>query len=108
MKRYPDRKWTYVGIDDGAIYGLSHLCRQEEFKKIVLINMPITHELGNTIELLNGFDCNKIKFIYGDKDASYKYTPLLKRLYIDVFSVKGADHAFTGMIDSFVNLQIFV
>ena len=108
LQKYPNKRWTFVGIDEGATYGLSQLRHKQKFEKMVLINMPMTHELGKTIELLNGIDRNNIKFVYGERDESYKYTPLLKRLYIDVFTVKGADHTFSDMMYSFVMLQRFV
>ncbi len=105
LKKYPNMEYIFVGIDRGAIYGLSRLCHKIDFKKMMLINMPISYELGETIDLLSRVDRKKIKFVYGDKDSSYRYTPLLKRLYADVVTVKGADHSFMGMSYSFVDLQ---
>ena len=95
----------FVGIDEGAVFGLSYLCRQINFRKILLINMPISYELDKTVSLLNGVDRRHLKFVYGDADSSYRYTPLLKRLYADVITVKGADHCFTGMSADFLDLQ---
>ena len=97
--------YRFVGMDEGATYGLSYLCHQLDFKKMMLINMPISHELDKTVGLLSGVDRRILQFVYGDEDRSYRYTPLLKRLYADVITVKGADHSFTGMSSSFINLQ---
>ncbi len=98
-------EYRFIGIDEGATYGLSHMCRQIGFTKMLLINMPISYELDQTVALLNGVDRRTLRFVYGEEDRSYRYTPLLKRLYADVITVKGADHNFTGMSSSFVDLQ---
>lgn len=97
--------YRFVGIDEGATYGLSIMCHQLNFQKMLLINMPMNYELDKTVELLNGVDRKKLCFVYGDEDRSYRYTPLLKRLYAEVITVKGADHNFTGMRGPFINLQ---
>lgn len=104
-EKFDAMSYRFVGIDEGAAYGLSHLCRQINFQKMLLINMPMSYELDKTVELLTGLDRTKLRFVYGDGDRSYRYTPLLKRFYADVITVKGADHNFTGMSDSFVELQ---
>ena len=104
-EKFDSMDYRFIGIDEGATYGLSYLCHQIDFKKMMLINMPMSYELDKTVELLNGVDRKTLKFVYGDEDRSYRYTPLLKRLYADVITIKGADHNFTGMSDSFVDLQ---
>lgn len=97
--------YCFIGIDEGATYGLSHMCHLVDFTGMLLINMPMNYELDKTVELLNGVDRRKLRFVYGDEDSSYRYTPLLKRLYADVITVKGADHNFTGKSRSFIDLQ---
>lgn len=104
-EKFDSMDYRFVGIDEGATYGLSCLCHQIDFKKMMLINMPMSYELDKTVELLNGVDRKTLKFVYGDEDCSYRYTPLLKRFYADVITIKGADHNFTGMSGSFVDLQ---
>ena len=104
-EKFESMTYHFIGVDDGATYGLSHMCRQIGFTKMLLINMPISYELDQTVALLNGVDRRTLRFVYGEEDRSYRYTPLLKRLYADVITVKGADHNFTGMSSSFVDLQ---
>ena len=104
-KKFDFMDCQFVGIDEGATFGLSYLCHKIDFKKMILINMPINYELDKTVELLDGVDRRRLKFVYGDEDDSYRYTPLLRRLYADVITIKGADHSFTGKSNSFINLQ---
>jgi hypothetical protein len=70
--------------------------------------MPISHELGETVEILSQVDKKKVKFVYGDEDSSYRYTPLLRRLYADVVTIKNCDHNFTGRTSAFVGLKDFM
>ncbi len=104
-EKFESMTYRFIGIDEGATYGLSILCHQIDFQKMLLINMPMNYELDKTVELLNGVDRRTLRFVYGDEDRSYRFTPLLKRLYADVTTVKGADHNFTGMSSSFIDLQ---
>ena len=104
-EKFDTMNYQFIGLDEGATYGLSWLCHQVNFKKMILINMPMSYELDKTVALLGGVDRKTLKFVYGDEDHSYRFTPLLKRLYADVITVKGADHNFTGMSSSFVDLQ---
>lgn len=95
---------SFIGIGEGAEFGLAYLRHRLDLRKMLMINMPISYELGKTVELLDGVDRNKLTFVYGDEDSSYRFTPLLKRLYATVITVKGADHSFTGMRGTFVDL----
>ena len=72
---------------------------------MLLVNMPISHELGETMELLAAVDKKNIKFIYGDGDPSYRFTPLLRRMYADVRVIPDVDHDFKGRTHRFVSLQ---
>lgn len=94
-----------LGIGDGANICLSWLYHKIDLEKMLVVNMPISYELGETVELLSAVDKKKVKFIYGDGDPSYRFTPLLKRMYADVHIMKGVDHDFTGDTYSFVGLQ---
>ena len=99
------RSLRVFGIGEGARLCLSWLCREKEVEKMLLVNMPISYELGETVELLNTVDKRKVKFVYGDGDPSYRFTPLLRRMYADVYIIEGADHSFTGMRFAFRDLQ---
>jgi len=101
-------QYKFIGVGEGALWGLTHLYHELPFKKMLLINMPLTHELGKTVELLSGVDRNKLCFVYGDADPSYRYTPLLRRLYAEVITVKGADHTFQGMMGQFADLARYL
>lgn len=97
-------QYKFIGVGEGAAWGLTRLYSLLPFQKMLLVNMPLTHELGETVELLSGVDRNKLCFVYGDADPSYRYTPLLRRLYAEVITVKGADHTFSHMAGQFVDL----
>ena len=97
-----------IGVGDGARYCLSHLYHKKSFDRVLIVNMPISHELGETVELLTKVDKKKVKFIYGDEDPAYRYTPLLRRLYADVVTIKNCDHNFTGRTSTFVGLKDFM
>lgn len=98
---YGIRDYRFIGGGEGATLGLSHLCRQIDFRKMLLINMPLSYRLGETVELLSDVDRRRLTFVYGDRSPSFRYTPLLRRLYADMVTVKGADQDFTGMAEEF-------
>ncbi len=99
------RSCRIIGFGDGATVCLSWIYHKKEIEKMLLINMPISYELGETVELLSSVDKKIIKFIYGDGDPSYRFTPLLRRMYADVHVMQDVDHNFTGRTYSFVGLQ---
>ncbi len=98
-------EFSFIGICEGASFLLSHMSKCIEFKKMLLVNMPISYKLGETVNLLSNIDRNKLKFVYGDKDPSYRYTPLLKRMYAEVITISGADHYFSDKSCSFIDIQ---
>ena len=97
-----------IGIGDGAKICLSWLCHNTDVEKMLLVNVPISYELGETVEILNAVDKKNIKFVYGDGDPSYRFTPLLRRLYADVSVLPDVDHNFKGRMHRFVSLQALI
>ena len=97
-----------IGIGDGAKICLSWLCHNTDVEKMLLVNMPISYELGETVEMLNAVDKKNIKFVYGEGDPSYRFTPLLRRLYADVSVLPDVDHNFKGRMHRFVSLQALI
>ena len=97
-----------IGMGDGAKICLSWLCHKTDVEKMLLVNMPISYELGETVELLNAVDKKNIKFVYGEGDPSYRFTPLLRRLYADVSILPDVDHDFKGRTHRFVSLQALI
>ena len=66
----------------------------------------IDYSNTETVEILSQVDKKKVKFVYGDEDSSYRYTPLLRRLYADVVTIKNCDHNFTGRTSALFGLRI--
>lgn len=97
-------KYRFIGIAEGAVWGLEYLKNQIGFDKMLLINMPMVNRLEKTVEILNRTNKDNLIFVYGDQDSSYCFASLLHRLHIRVDIVKDADHSFTGMSEELINL----
>ncbi len=103
-------KLYYIGASNGAVQGLTAAAKLFDFKRLLLINMPLMINFHKTKAALAAVKADVI-FVYGEKDPSHPYVPFLQnaiertaigRASID--TVQGADHNFTDMTDSFIAL----
>ena len=93
------------GASNGCTKGLT-LANKIVFRRMVLVNMPLTINFHRTKKLLFGIPETEVIAVYGEKDMTYPYAPLLegKRSGLSVVRIQGADHQFIGMTDEFVAL----
>ena len=101
----------YVGNSNGSTQGLLDATQYIDFRRMVLVNMPLMMNFHKIKEALNRAD-TEIRFVYGEKDPSISYVPFLRNAgqkegnlaRVEILTVKGADHNFAGMTDAFMEL----
>ena len=101
----------YVGNSNGSTQGLLNATQYFDFRRMVLVNMPLMMNFHKIKEALTRAD-TEIRFVYGEKDPSISYIPFLKNAgqkegnlaRAEIVTVKGANHNFAGMTDAFVEL----
>ena len=101
----------YVGNSNGSTQGLLSATQYFDFRRMVLVNMPLMMNFHKIKEALNRAD-TEIRFVYGEKDPSISYVPFLRNAgqkegnlaRVEIVTVKGADHNFAGMTDAFLEL----
>ena len=101
----------YVGNSNGSTQGLLSATQYFDFRRMVLVNMPLMMNFHKIKEALNRAD-TEIRFVYGEKDTSISYVPFLRNVgqkegnlaRVEIVTVKGADHNFAGMTDVFMEL----
>lgn len=99
-------KLYYIGFSNGAVQGIMTAAKHFDFAHFLLINMPLMinfHKIMRDMEQIS----SKMTFIYGEKDPSYSYIPLLENRINDnsiIEVISNADHQFRGMTDEFIAL----
>ena len=101
----------YIGSSNGSTQGLLDATQYFDFRRMVLVNMPLMMNFHKIKEALNRAD-TEIRFVYGEKDPSISYVPFLRNAgqkegnlaRAEIVTVKGADHNFAGMTDVFMEL----
>lgn len=99
-------KLYYIGVSNGAVQGINAAAKHFDFTHYLLINMPLMinfHRLMRDMEQIS----SKMTFIYGEKDPSCSYIPLLENRIKDnseIEVISNADHQFRGMTDEFIAL----
>ncbi len=110
-----DVELYYVGNSNGATQGLLCATAHFDFRRMVLINMPLMLNFHQTIDALSRVNA-EIRFVYGEKDPSYNYVPFLRHVSqkenclsrVDIEIVPQANHNFVGMIDTFIEQGLCV
>ena len=101
----------YVGNSNGSTQGLLTAAKFFDFRRMVLVNMPLMMNFHKIKEALTHAD-TEIRFVYGEKDPSISYVPFLRNASskegnfarTEIVTVDGADHNFAGMTDAFMEL----
>ena len=93
------------GNSDGCRKGLA-LATEIPFKRMILVNMPLTINFHRTKQHLSLIPETEVIAVYGEKDVSYPYAPLLegKSERVKVVRVPDADHNFAGKTEEFIKL----
>ena len=93
------------GNSDGCRKGLA-LAAEIPFRRMILVNMPLTINFHRTKHYLSLIPDTDVIAVYGEKDVSYPYSPLLegKSERVKVVRVPDADHNFAGKTEEFIKL----
>jgi len=98
----------YMGNSNGAILGARFGYLHPEIKRMLLINGPLMINWPQTKLGGQMFEGERIVFVYGSKDASFRYVELIKNLLVGekirLEIIEGADHNFAGMDRVFFEL----
>ena len=101
----------YIGNSNGSTQGLLTAAKYFDFRRMVLVNMPLMLNFHRIKEALTRADTEN-RFVYGEKDPSISYVPFLRNASAkegslartEIVTVDGADHNFAGMTDRFIEL----
>lgn len=95
----------FIGTSRGAYLGLTHLCEELPFSKMLLINMPLMLNFHKSKAALKN---KQPTFVYGELDPSAPYIPFLKNHSTAVVTIPSADHNFTDMQEEFLALIEYI
>jgi alpha/beta superfamily hydrolase len=109
---FTDYSVYLIGISDGAYNNLLLAQAVPQVRKLLNINTSPKlrnnksdlQDLGNRLQQLASIHKT---LVYGTEDEEYCYVPYLKALDCDnleILTVEGADHDFTGMVEEFIAL----
>lgn len=96
----------YIGVSNGAVQGIISAAKLFSFEQLLLINMPLMINFHKVMREMEQIDA-KIKFVYGEKDPSGFYVPMLQGRIKENAAIEiipEADHQFKGMLDEFIEL----
>ena len=104
--RFIEYELYLVGVSDGAYHNLRLAKEIPQTSKLLCVNTS-TFDFDDLKERLSDLPMvNKI-LVYGERDDEYMYVPYLNELKfnrLQVVTIEGADHEFTGMGDTFISL----
>lgn len=101
-----DYKVYLFGMGDGSYQNLKLARRIPQTVKILGANTS-SNTTDRLKERLRGLSHIEKIFVYGTKDTEYKRIPFLRQANIEkleIRTVEGATHKFTGMLDRYVAL----
>ena len=95
----------FFGNSNGCIKGLELAASGVTFERMILVNMPLMINLHKTKRWLAEIPQTNVIAIYGEKDPSYFYIPVIDGKVKNLKTVKipGADHNFSGRTDEFIS-----
>ena len=97
----------YMGQSCGALIGASLGHQYPQIRRMLLINGPLMINWHRTKAGATDFKGEKIVFVYGEQDPSYKYVPMLDLIdnpAKSVVVIPRANHNFVGMLEEFQKL----
>ena len=95
------------GHSNGGVMFCNHAYKYDFIKGVISVNAPLNINLHKLKNGISNFKGDKIVCVYGNKDVSYKYIPLLYSIKKDNFKIieiDGADHNFFNKLDEFIGL----
>lgn len=106
-----EKRLYYIGCSNGATQGLLLAPRCFSFERMVLVNLPLMQNFHKIKEALTRLNTD-VRFVFGEMDASYEYLPFLRlaaqretcMARVEIETVSGADHTFTGKQDAFLEV----
>ena len=102
---------SLIGASNGAYQNLFLANQLLQTKKLMCINMSLVLNFHRVTKELQMMDHIEKIFVYGTKDPSYSYVPLLetkKFSSLRVIHVEGADHQFKNRIEDYIALADFI
>lgn len=103
---YDEYEMYLVGTSDGANHNFALAKNIPQTTKLLGINTS-SISFNNLAEKLEGLSHIKKILVYGTKDDEYAYAHLLQNLKccnLEIVTIDGADHQFTGMLNEFIAL----
>ena len=97
----------FLGHSNGGIKGLELANANVEFKKMILVNMPLMINFHKTKRYIFSIPQTKIIAVYGEQDPSSPYIPFLEGIAKNIKVIKflRADHNFKGLLKEFIDLS---
>ena len=103
---FGDYEAYFVGTSDGGYQNLLLAQQVPQTKKILGINASLI-DVEDLINQLNKLSHVDKVLVYGTKDEAFQCVPALQAAGCDnleILTVEGADHDFTGMVEEFITL----
>ena len=101
-------EFYFFGQSNGGMKGLELAANGIQFKKMILVNMPLMLNIHKTLTWIKAIPHTNIVAIYGEKDPSFSYVRFLKDLNfanVEVITIPNADHHFKGNLEKFIELS---
>ena len=103
---FVDYEVYFVGTSDGGYHNLLLAQRVPQTVKLLGINASQVNE-DDFLEKLQAIPHITKCLVYGTKDDAKQFVPVLQTLEsenLEILTVEGVDHEFTGMVDEFIAL----
>ena len=103
---FADYKVYFVGTSDGGYHNLLLAQQMPHAVKLLGINASLIDK-DDFVEKLHKIPNVKKILVYGTEDDDYEFVPTLQALEyenLEIITVEGVDHEFTGMVYEFVAL----
>lgn len=97
----------YLGFSNGGTIGLQFATYYSKIKKIISVNAPLMINYHKIKKGILDFNEQKIVLIYGDRDQSFRYTPLLDGISkenMEVVILKNEDHYISNNLEDFYSI----
>lgn len=107
-KQWTDFEIDLIGSSNGAYQNLFLANQLPRLKKILCINMPLMINFHKITEQLQALETVEKTFVYGTKDPSYVYLPMLEMKHYPLFRAiraQDADHLFQNKTADFIALS---
>ena len=101
-------KLNYMGVSNGGLIGIQNGYKYN-INKMVCINIPLMFNFHKTKKGLENSNYEKLIIIYGEKDQSINYVPLIKKYQSDKINFKtykNQDHFFSYNDTDFLEIPI--